>query len=176
MTGRANWREDAACLHADPDLFFPIASLGPALDQIDQAKQICAACPVREPCLAWALDLGVVSGIWGAPARPSGAPSAGPPPAIASMKWEGHRLFQADPCRDQNRTSRSRRRRGLAVLGQGQLRDRPGPHGRRRVHGQAATGDVTASPDHKKYAMPGHKIERESWCGRMERSGEWHAR
>ena len=65
MTGRANWREDAACLHADPDLFFPIASLGPALDQIDQAKRICAACPVREPCLARALDLGVVSGIWG---------------------------------------------------------------------------------------------------------------
>ena len=52
MTGRANWREDAACLHADPDLFFPIASLGPGLDQIDQAKRICAACPVREPCLA----------------------------------------------------------------------------------------------------------------------------
>ena len=65
MTGPANWREDAACLHADPDLFFPIASLGPAQNEIDQAKRICAACPVREPCLAWALDLGGVSGIWG---------------------------------------------------------------------------------------------------------------
>jgi WhiB family redox-sensing transcriptional regulator len=65
VTGRANWRDDAACLHADPDLFFPISSIGPALDQLDQARRICAACPVREPCLAWARDLGVVSGIWG---------------------------------------------------------------------------------------------------------------
>jgi hypothetical protein len=39
VIGRANWREDAACLHADPDLFFPIASIGPALDQIDEAKR-----------------------------------------------------------------------------------------------------------------------------------------
>jgi WhiB family transcriptional regulator, redox-sensing transcriptional regulator len=65
VTGRANWRDDAACLHADPDLFFPIASTGPALDQIGEAKRICAACPVRKPCLAWALDQGIVSGIWG---------------------------------------------------------------------------------------------------------------
>lgn len=65
MIGPANWRDDAACLHADPELFFPIASAGPALDQIEEAKRICAACPVRGPCLAWALDQGVVSGIWG---------------------------------------------------------------------------------------------------------------
>lgn len=61
----ANWRDDAACLHADPDLFFPIATAGPALDQIDQAKRICRACPVQQRCLAWALELGVESGIWG---------------------------------------------------------------------------------------------------------------
>lgn len=65
MTGPDNWRDAAACLHADPDLFFPIASIGPALDQIEKAKRICAACPVRRPCLAWALDHGAVSGIWG---------------------------------------------------------------------------------------------------------------
>jgi WhiB family transcriptional regulator, redox-sensing transcriptional regulator len=26
-----NWRGDAACLHADPDLFFPIGTAGPVL-------------------------------------------------------------------------------------------------------------------------------------------------
>jgi len=62
---RANWREDAACRHADPDLFFPIATAGPALDQIDQAKRICHACPVQQRCLAWALEMGIESGIWG---------------------------------------------------------------------------------------------------------------
>lgn len=61
---RENWRDDAACRHADPDLFFPISTAGPALDQIDQAKRICQACPVQQRCLAWALELGIESGIW----------------------------------------------------------------------------------------------------------------
>ena len=65
MTTGTNWRDHAACLNADPDLFFPIGTVGPALDQIDKAKRICQACPVRTRCLAWALDLGAASGIWG---------------------------------------------------------------------------------------------------------------
>ena len=56
MTTGTNWRNDAACLGADPDLFFPIGTAGPALDQIDEAKRLCRACPVRERCLAWALE------------------------------------------------------------------------------------------------------------------------
>jgi WhiB family redox-sensing transcriptional regulator len=36
-----------------------------ALDQINEAKRICLACPVRKRCLAWALELGAASGIWG---------------------------------------------------------------------------------------------------------------
>jgi len=65
MSARMNWRDDAACRHADPDLFFPIGDTGPALRQIDEAKRICQACPARTPCLAWALDHGVAAGIWG---------------------------------------------------------------------------------------------------------------
>ena len=65
MTMSMNWRDDAACLDVDPDLFFPIGTTGPALDQIDEAKRICLACPVRNQCLAWALDLEAASGIWG---------------------------------------------------------------------------------------------------------------
>jgi WhiB family transcriptional regulator, redox-sensing transcriptional regulator len=64
VTRGANWRDDAACLHADPDLFFPVGTTGPALDQIDEARRICRACPVRKRCLAWVLDLGAVSGVW----------------------------------------------------------------------------------------------------------------
>jgi WhiB family transcriptional regulator, redox-sensing transcriptional regulator len=60
-----NWRDDAACRNADPDLFFPIGGAGPALHQIEGAKRVCRACPVRAPCLAWALDNGVASGVWG---------------------------------------------------------------------------------------------------------------
>lgn len=61
-----NWRDDAACLDVEPDLFFPTGTTtAPVLDQIDEAKRICHACPVRTPCLAWALDLGAAAGIWG---------------------------------------------------------------------------------------------------------------
>ena len=66
MTARATWRDDAACRHADPDLFFPIGATGPALRQISEAKRICRACPARTPCLAWALVNGITDGVWGA--------------------------------------------------------------------------------------------------------------
>jgi len=52
-----DWRQLAACRHADPELFFPVSASGPSLDQITQAKAICAGCPpVRRQCLAFALD------------------------------------------------------------------------------------------------------------------------
>ena len=65
MSARVNWRDDAACRNADPDLYFPIGTTGLALGQIDEAKRICQACPARTPCLAWALDQGVAAGVWG---------------------------------------------------------------------------------------------------------------
>ena len=46
-----NWRNRAACLEEDPELFFPIGSTGPALLQIEQAKTVCRRCEVSEPCL-----------------------------------------------------------------------------------------------------------------------------
>jgi WhiB family redox-sensing transcriptional regulator len=61
----ASWASQAACLHSDPDLFFPIAPLGPALRQIAQAKAICARCPVRSECLQFALTTHQVHGVWG---------------------------------------------------------------------------------------------------------------
>jgi len=60
-----NWRDDAACARADPDLFFPVSATGLALSQIDEAKRVCQGCPARKPCLEWALEHGVAAGIWG---------------------------------------------------------------------------------------------------------------
>jgi WhiB family transcriptional regulator, redox-sensing transcriptional regulator len=57
-----NWRTRAACLHDDPELFFPDGTGGPV---VDRAKRICGSCPVRARCLDWALSNGVVAGIWG---------------------------------------------------------------------------------------------------------------
>ncbi|WP_328921161.1 WhiB family transcriptional regulator [Streptomyces sp. NBC_00208] len=60
-----NWRMQAACRDEDPDLFFPIGSTGPALVQTEEAKAVCDGCPVREPCLEWAMEHGQDSGVWG---------------------------------------------------------------------------------------------------------------
>lgn len=59
------WRSLGACVTADPDLFFPISSAGPALHQISQAKAVCAGCRVQRECLSFALETHQVHGVWG---------------------------------------------------------------------------------------------------------------
>jgi WhiB family transcriptional regulator, redox-sensing transcriptional regulator len=64
MTGPGDWRDDAACREADPELFFPVSTTGPALRQVQEAIRICQTCPVQTQCLAWALEQGA-DGVWG---------------------------------------------------------------------------------------------------------------
>jgi WhiB family redox-sensing transcriptional regulator len=56
----ARWRELAACRGTDLEVFFPGRgeSAGPA-------RQVCAVCPVRQPCLDYAITNRIVHGIWG---------------------------------------------------------------------------------------------------------------
>jgi WhiB family redox-sensing transcriptional regulator len=65
MHAAQNWRLAAACRSADPELFFPISASGRALEQVTEAKAICAGCPVRPECLEFALRTQQVHGIWG---------------------------------------------------------------------------------------------------------------
>lgn len=60
-----DWRDNAACRDTDPDLFFPIGTTGPAVDQIDSAKAVCVECDAQTACLAFALATNQESGIWG---------------------------------------------------------------------------------------------------------------
>lgn len=60
-----DWRHDAACRDEDPELFFPIGNVGPALMQIDEAKRVCRSCTVVDSCLQWSLDTCQESGVWG---------------------------------------------------------------------------------------------------------------
>jgi len=56
----ARWRQQAACHGTDLNLFYPERgqSAGPA-------RQVCAQCPVRQPCLEYALSNRITHGIWG---------------------------------------------------------------------------------------------------------------
>lgn len=53
---------DALCVETDPELFFPDKA---SLWKVDAAKKVCAACPVSQDCLAYALVNRFDDGIWG---------------------------------------------------------------------------------------------------------------
>ena len=59
------WRDRAACLDEDPELFFPIGNTGLALLQIEEAKAVCRRCEVVDICLKWAVELGQDAGVFG---------------------------------------------------------------------------------------------------------------
>ncbi|MBO1335544.1 WhiB family transcriptional regulator [Streptomyces sp. VRA16 Mangrove soil] len=59
------WLDGAACVHEDPELFFPVGTTGPAVQDVEAAKQVCRRCPVVAECLEWAVTTGQTSGVWG---------------------------------------------------------------------------------------------------------------
>ena len=61
----ADWRDQASCRDTDPDLFFPVGTTGPALEQIANAKAVCRTCDVQGLCLEYAVSTNQDSGVWG---------------------------------------------------------------------------------------------------------------
>lgn len=68
----SDWRHRAACrpglLPEDElagDLFFPVGTTGPSLRWVEDAKAVCARCPVVADCLSFALDTNLGYGVWG---------------------------------------------------------------------------------------------------------------
>ena len=62
---RDDWRDLARCRDTDPDLFFPVGTTGPAIEQIENAKAVCRECEAQAPCLEYALATNQDSGVWG---------------------------------------------------------------------------------------------------------------
>ncbi|MEV0214255.1 WhiB family transcriptional regulator [Micromonospora sp. NPDC050695] len=61
-----DWRSRGVCRDEDPEQWFPVGNSGPALLQTEQAKAACRPCPVKDECLAWALEFleyGVAGGM-----------------------------------------------------------------------------------------------------------------
>lgn len=62
------WQDKAACRGPHTALFFPPSHFERKDDKEARearAKSICAACPVRKPCLSYALRIREPHGIWG---------------------------------------------------------------------------------------------------------------
>jgi WhiB family redox-sensing transcriptional regulator len=56
----ARWRELAACRGTDLGVFFPGRG-----ESAEAARRVCAGCPVRQPCLDYAITNRITHGVWG---------------------------------------------------------------------------------------------------------------
>jgi len=54
------WMARGNCRSEAPSVFFPSDGVG-----VDFARRICADCPVKSPCLEYALRNGIDHGVWG---------------------------------------------------------------------------------------------------------------
>lgn len=59
-----NWMTKAKCREYPTDLFFPEVGVN-----IGPIRQICAACPVQQECLEYALKHNIEHGVWGGTSR-----------------------------------------------------------------------------------------------------------
>lgn len=60
ITYDRDWRQDSACRDVDTAVFFPETD-----DEAGPALAHCAACPVRDACLEFALLTRQDDGVWG---------------------------------------------------------------------------------------------------------------
>ncbi len=63
-----SWREHAACLGSDTNLFFAEGRGNYGTNR--SAKEVCRPCPVREPCTDLALDTSTTHGVFGGKTHP----------------------------------------------------------------------------------------------------------
>lgn len=57
---REPWRKDALCFGKDINVWFP-----DKFEESKEAKAVCLLCPVRRPCLEYALNTKTNEGVWG---------------------------------------------------------------------------------------------------------------
>lgn len=96
-----SWMVDAACVGVDPDLFFPEPGAS-----VQEAKAVCAGCPVREECLDYAMSHHENWGIWGGVTarerarmrrtRSPGAGARGPVPYRPVLVAVAHAVYVTD--------------------------------------------------------------------------------
>ncbi|MGH9292931.1 MAG: WhiB family transcriptional regulator [Acidimicrobiales bacterium] len=54
------WMARGRCRDIPPETFFPSDGVG-----VEQARRICADCPVKAPCLEYAMSNHIDHGVWG---------------------------------------------------------------------------------------------------------------
>jgi WhiB family transcriptional regulator, redox-sensing transcriptional regulator len=65
LAANTTWVADALCAQTDPDAFFPEKG-----GSTSAPKSVCGRCPVRTPCLEYALEHNERHGVWGGKSEP----------------------------------------------------------------------------------------------------------
>lgn len=60
LPSETSWMARGLCREIAPAVFFPSDGVG-----VDRARKICVNCPVKAPCLEFALDQRIDHGVWG---------------------------------------------------------------------------------------------------------------
>ena len=75
------WRQRSACRGLDPDVFVPSSD-----EEAEEAKAVCATCPVRQLCLEHALAHREYDGIWGGFTEARTPPHGAPAPQVRLIR------------------------------------------------------------------------------------------
>lgn len=59
------WMDQAVCREVDPELFVGERETTEREEAFQEAVGVCSRCPVREPCLEYAINLAARDTIWG---------------------------------------------------------------------------------------------------------------
>jgi WhiB family transcriptional regulator, redox-sensing transcriptional regulator len=89
------WRQFAACLSTDPELFYPVSATGAGLRQAEEAKAICTGCQVRSQCLTFATLTRQEHGIWGGLTQEERRAAVRRSRAAEGWSYTGHRRTAA---------------------------------------------------------------------------------
>jgi hypothetical protein len=108
MSVNISWMADAACVGADPEIFFS-SNLGDR----HEARRICLSCPVIEQCADHRRATSS-TGIWGGSVitqAPSRSPFRDEPKHGTDGGYQKHRRLGTPPCNACSEAHRYRRRR-----------------------------------------------------------------
>jgi WhiB family redox-sensing transcriptional regulator len=118
LLGRSgSWRDYAACTAEDPELFFAEghAASTAVIAQISAAKAVCASCPVRPECLAFAEATGQAYGTWGGVTEQERQDARRPPSPLPALCGSGRHLASLGPrggcpeCAAEGKAAKSRK-------------------------------------------------------------------
>lgn len=104
------WMRRAACLGADPEMFFEQA-------RVEEAKAVCRHCPVEGDCYRYARLEGIDWGVWGGQTAAERCGRGRPKIVMQHGTYNGYRVHRyrdeepCPPCRKAQQTYDAWRRR-----------------------------------------------------------------